>query len=231
MANDFSSYRLDSMRELQLIDMKVERMAIDVQSIDMRVDRMATEFNEFRLDTMQAFRSMQDSMQEAFEFMRKQYHPGHHDTHMHDATEDVAMGDEGGVLDLNMNMVDDDSEVQYITPSKMVQREPRIKKQSEFLKSPFVMTTDTRETLKNTLPYPPEHFNPKRDFSEELSTNFWTYFTSDMDPLIDMTICDVNKEFFNILLNEGYWLNEKRRLRGVHAQGNGVHTCKHGDII
>ncbi|KAF3439929.1 hypothetical protein FNV43_RR18207 [Rhamnella rubrinervis] len=116
MANDFSSYRLDSMRELQSIDMKVERMAIDVQSIDMRVDRMATEFSEFRLDTMQAFRSMQDSMQEAFEFMRKQYHPGHHDTHMHDATEDVAMGDEGGALDLNMNMVDYDSEVQYVTP-------------------------------------------------------------------------------------------------------------------
>ncbi|KAF3442930.1 hypothetical protein FNV43_RR16848 [Rhamnella rubrinervis] len=113
---------IDSMQELQSIDMKVERMAIDVQSIDMRVDRMATEFSEFRLDTMQAFRSMQDSMQEAFEFMRKQYHPGHHDTHMHDATEDVAMGDEGGALDLNMNMVDDDSEVQYVTPSKMVQR-------------------------------------------------------------------------------------------------------------
>ncbi|KAF3442814.1 hypothetical protein FNV43_RR16732 [Rhamnella rubrinervis] len=51
-----------------------------------------------------------------------QYHPGHHDTHMHDATEDVAMGDEGGALDLNMNMVDDDYEVQYVTPSKMVQR-------------------------------------------------------------------------------------------------------------
>ncbi|KAF3449528.1 hypothetical protein FNV43_RR10257 [Rhamnella rubrinervis] len=52
MANDFSSYRLDSMRELQSIDMKVERMAIDVQSIDMGVDRMATEFSEFRFDTM-----------------------------------------------------------------------------------------------------------------------------------------------------------------------------------
>ncbi|KAF3453882.1 hypothetical protein FNV43_RR04323 [Rhamnella rubrinervis] len=65
MANDFSSYQLDSMGELQLIDMKVERMANDVQSIDMRVDRMATKFSEFRLDTMQAFRSMQ----EAFEFI------------------------------------------------------------------------------------------------------------------------------------------------------------------
>ncbi|KAF3432501.1 hypothetical protein FNV43_RR27241 [Rhamnella rubrinervis] len=139
-----------------------------------------------------------------------QYHPGHHDTHMHDATEDVAMGDEDGAPDLNMNIVEyDDSEVQYVTPSKMVQREPHIKKQSEFLKSPFVVTTNTRETLKNTLPYPPEHFNPKRDFSKELSTNFSMYFTSDMDTLIDMTICDVNKEFFNILLNEGYWLNEK----------------------
>ncbi|KAF3449560.1 hypothetical protein FNV43_RR10289 [Rhamnella rubrinervis] len=53
---------------------------------------MAIEFSEFHLDTMQAFRSMQ----EAFEFMRKQYQSGQHDTHMHDATEDVAMGDEGG---------------------------------------------------------------------------------------------------------------------------------------
>ncbi|KAF3446465.1 hypothetical protein FNV43_RR11644 [Rhamnella rubrinervis] len=70
---------------------------------------MATEFSEFRLDTMQ----------EAFEFMRKQYHPGHHDTHMHDATEDVAMRDEGGAPNLNMNMVDNDSEIQYATPSKM----------------------------------------------------------------------------------------------------------------
>ncbi|KAF3448107.1 hypothetical protein FNV43_RR08817 [Rhamnella rubrinervis] len=46
----------------------------------------------------------------------QQYHPVHHDTHMHDATEDVAMGDEGGALDLNMNVVDDDNEVQYVTP-------------------------------------------------------------------------------------------------------------------
>ncbi|KAF3457403.1 hypothetical protein FNV43_RR02060 [Rhamnella rubrinervis] len=128
---------------------------------------------------------------------------------MHDVTEDLAMGDEGGVPNLNMNMIDDDSEVQYVTPSKTVQCELCNKKQSEFLKSPFVVTTDTREILKNTLPYPPEHFNPKRDFFEELSTNFWTYFTSDTDPLIDMIICDVNKEFLNILLNKGYWLNEK----------------------
>ncbi|KAF3454065.1 hypothetical protein FNV43_RR04512 [Rhamnella rubrinervis] len=62
--NDFARPSTSS-HYLQSIDMKVERMAIDVQSIDIRVDRMATKFSEFHLDTMQ------DSMQEAFEFMRK----------------------------------------------------------------------------------------------------------------------------------------------------------------
>ncbi|KAF3448884.1 hypothetical protein FNV43_RR09600 [Rhamnella rubrinervis] len=99
--------------------MKVDRMANEVRLIDMRADCMTNEFREFRLDTMQAFRLMQDSMQEAFKFMRKQHYLVHHDTRMHDATEDVAMRDEGGTPNLNMNMVDDESEVQYVTLSKV----------------------------------------------------------------------------------------------------------------
>ncbi|KAF3449009.1 hypothetical protein FNV43_RR09733 [Rhamnella rubrinervis] len=55
--------------KLQSIDMKVDRMANEVRLIDMRVDCMTNEFREFRLDTMQAFRLMQ----EAFKFMRNVY--------------------------------------------------------------------------------------------------------------------------------------------------------------
>ena len=74
-----------------------------------------------------------------------------HDTEMHD----VEHIDEKGKRVMMGDNVGDDSEVVYLTPSKVVHRDPpRKKMRAQRLMSPFVVTTETREQLKNTLAYP-----------------------------------------------------------------------------
>ncbi|KAF3457328.1 hypothetical protein FNV43_RR01985 [Rhamnella rubrinervis] len=95
-----------------------------------------------------------------------------------DTNDNMAMDEDGEIRDHEMTVVHD-SDVQFITPSKVVHREPRIKRRADRLKSPFVVTAETRDALKSTLP-PPMDFDPKRATPEDISKNFFEYFFSDI---------------------------------------------------
>ncbi|KAF3434508.1 hypothetical protein FNV43_RR21593 [Rhamnella rubrinervis] len=146
--------------------------------------------------------------------------------HWPNTYENMLMNEEGEICDEETNVMQNDSEVQFISPSKVIQQEPRIKKRAGKLKSPFVVSTVTRETLNNILP-PPMDFDPKRAFPDDISMKFFDYLTSEMDKVIDYSICKVNKEFFQDLV-QGEWLNDKYRLRRIHAKGYEVFACKTG---
>ncbi|KAF3449840.1 hypothetical protein FNV43_RR05919 [Rhamnella rubrinervis] len=115
--------------------------------------------------------------------------------HRTDTYDNVPMNDEGEKRDEETNVMQNDNEDQFITPSKVILWEPRIKKCAYKLKSPFVVSIETCKTLKSILPAPMD-FNPKRPPSDDISMKFFEFLTSDMDEVIDYDICDVNKEFF-----------------------------------
>ncbi|KAF3442906.1 hypothetical protein FNV43_RR16824 [Rhamnella rubrinervis] len=120
------------------------------------------------------------------------------------------MNEEGKICDEEKNVMQIDSEVQFISPSKVIQQEPRIKKRAEKLKLPFVVSTETRETLNNILP-PSMDFDPKRPPPYDISMKCFERLTSDMDEVIDYNIYDVSKEFFCDLV-QGEWLNDKGNI-------------------
>ncbi|KAF3438482.1 hypothetical protein FNV43_RR21244 [Rhamnella rubrinervis] len=124
-----------------------------------------------------------------------------------DTYENMPMNEECEICDEETNVIQNDSEVQLISPSKVIQREPHIKKRARKLKLPFVVSIETRETLNNIFP-PLMDFDPKKPFPDDISMKFFDYLTSEMDEVIDYSICEVNKEFFRDLVQEE-WLNDK----------------------
>ncbi|KAF3433414.1 hypothetical protein FNV43_RR24516 [Rhamnella rubrinervis] len=50
---------------------------------------------------------------------------------------------EGEIRDEETNVMQNDNEIQFISSSKVIQQEPRIKKRAGKLKSPFIVTTET----------------------------------------------------------------------------------------
>ena len=138
---------------------------------------------------------------------RLKTYPANHDTQMHNVehiiedAKDVMMGDTVG----------DDSEVIYLTPSKVVQRSPPKKMRVGRLKSPFVITIETREQLKNTLP-DPDMFDPTRPNSEDMVMNFFEYMADNEENALDYRVHEVDKSFFNVLLTEASWLTDKVKI-------------------
>ncbi|KAF3449534.1 hypothetical protein FNV43_RR10263 [Rhamnella rubrinervis] len=126
---------------------------------------------------------------------------------MPDTYDNIPKDEEGEIRDEETNAMQNDSEVQFITSSKVIVREPRIKKSAGKLKSPFIISTETRETLKSILP-PPMDFDPEWPPPHDISMKFFEFLTSDMDEVIDYDICEVNKEFFRDLV-QGQWLIDK----------------------
>ncbi|KAF3433457.1 hypothetical protein FNV43_RR24559 [Rhamnella rubrinervis] len=126
----------------------------------------------------------------------------YHRPYMYD---NMVMGKEGKIHDCEMVVVQNDSEVQFITPSKVVHHEPHVKKHADRIKSPFVVTMETRDILKSILP-PPMDFDPKRASPEDISMKFFDYLLSNIDEVIKYGILEVNKEFYRDLL-QGGWLN------------------------
>ena len=78
---------------------------------------------------------------------------------MHDAEHllEVAKDD----TTMEGDVVEGETEVMYLTPSKVVHRQSRKNICAHKMKSSFVVTTDTREQLKNTLSVP-DKFDKKR---------------------------------------------------------------------
>ena len=92
-----------------------------------------------------------------------------HDTEMHD----VEHIDEKGKYVMMGDNVGDESEVMYLTPSKVIHRQPRKKIRAHKMKLSFIVTTETRKQLKNTLPGPYE-FDPKKSIPDELTMKFFS---------------------------------------------------------
>ncbi len=102
--------------------------------------------------------------------------------------------------DRDMTIIEDDSQdVEYLTPSKVV-RVPRVKRPAGRIKSPFVVSTETRHQLRNTFPLP-NQFDPKRPVPPELTQKFLTYMQSDEDTPLDYDICEIRKDFFHVFLS------------------------------
>ncbi|KAF3455272.1 hypothetical protein FNV43_RR05720 [Rhamnella rubrinervis] len=118
---------------------------------------------------------------------------------MRDTYDNMVMDKEGELCDRQMTVIEDDSEVQYITPSKVAPRKPGIKKHVERIKLSFIVTIETCKSLKSTFPHPID-FNPKRAPLDVVSMRFFEYMTSDVDKAIDYDIYEVNKEFFRDLV-------------------------------
>ncbi|KAF3436833.1 hypothetical protein FNV43_RR19586 [Rhamnella rubrinervis] len=60
-----------------------------------------------------------------------------------DTYDNMAMGEDDYIHDCEMIVVQDDNEVQFITPSKVVHRQLCVKKCVDRLKLPFIVTTKT----------------------------------------------------------------------------------------
>ena len=112
------------------------------------------------------------------------------------------------VMTVRGDIVEDDSEVTYLTPSKVVQPSPWKKMRARKLKSPFLVTTKTREQLKNTLPNP-DKFDPNMPIPNDITMKFFEYLEGNEDNLMDYHMCNVDKNFFNVLLKEASWLTDK----------------------
>ncbi|KAF3432408.1 hypothetical protein FNV43_RR27148 [Rhamnella rubrinervis] len=115
------------------LDIKVERVSSDLNTF--RLDSMR-EFQDFRSDSMREIQSIKDSIQEMLIYMKYEHHRP-------DTYENMSMNEEGEICDEEMNVIQNDSEVQFISPSKVIQRNPRVKKRTGKLKSAFVVTTET----------------------------------------------------------------------------------------
>ncbi|KAF3441112.1 hypothetical protein FNV43_RR15022 [Rhamnella rubrinervis] len=96
----------------------------------------------------------------SFDHGQPSYSSHSHDTHMHDML-DMPMGEGSEKRDCQLSVIERNCEVQYVIPSKVTRREPRVMKCARKMKSPFIVITETQEQLKNTLP-PPDNFDPKR---------------------------------------------------------------------
>ncbi|KAF3438743.1 hypothetical protein FNV43_RR21507 [Rhamnella rubrinervis] len=103
----------------------------------------------------------------SFENVGQQIGSSHKEYHRPNTYENMPMNEEGEIRDEETNVMQNDSEVRFISPSKVIQREPHIKKRAGKLKSPFVLSTETRETLNNILPLPMD-FDPKRPFPDDI---------------------------------------------------------------
>ena len=123
--------------------------------------------------------------------------------------DDTTMGVDVGQDETTMgvDIAEGASEVMYLTPSKVVHREPRRKILARKMISPFIVTTETREQLKNTLPGPNE-FDPKRPIPDELTMKFFEYMQSEEDERMDYTVAHVDKTFFNVLITPKAWLED-----------------------
>ena len=115
--------------------------------------------------------------------------------HIDEKEKCVMMGDNVG----------DESEVVYLTPSKVVHRDPpRKKMRAQRLMSPFVVITETREQLKNTLPNP-DIFDPIRPSPDELVVKFSEYMAHEEEEEAEENHLDygfivLDRTFFHVLL-------------------------------
>ena len=89
-----------------------------------------------------------------------------------DAKEDMTMVEDIENRNNQMNIVEGDSEVMYLTPSKVIHCEPRKKMCAQKMKSSYVVTTETREQLKNTLSTL-DKFDPKRPVPNDMTLKFF----------------------------------------------------------
>ena len=135
-----------------------------------------------------------------------------HDTEMHD----VEHIDEKGKSVMMGDNVGDESEVKYLTPSKVEHRDPpRKKMRAQRLMSPFVVTTETREQLKNTLP-DPDMFDPIRPSPDEMVVKFSEYMAREEEEEeenhLDYGFIVLDRTFFHVLLKSESWLTDDVRI-------------------
>ena len=127
---------------------------------------------------------------------------------------DVEHIDEKGKHVMMGDNVGDESEVLYLTPSKVVHHDPpRKKMRAQRLMSPFVVTTETREQLKNTL-VDPDMFDPMRPSPDEMVVKFSQYMVSEEEEEnnLDYRMFILDRTFFNVLLTPESWLTDNIRI-------------------
>ncbi|KAF3438472.1 hypothetical protein FNV43_RR21234 [Rhamnella rubrinervis] len=191
-----------------------EELKEHIHSMDMKIDRflhdftnLYNDFNEFKAESIHEFKSLNETIRNMFDFVRKGHYHSDHEGNVLDATNlQVDADDENPHHQFSVN--ESDSEVQFVTPSKVPYCDPRLKKHSDKMKSPFIVTTGTQEELKNTLP-PPDKFDPKRTIPTEITSKIFNYMTEGEDVYIDYGICEIKKEFFQTLITEAGWLADE----------------------
>ncbi|KAF3441103.1 hypothetical protein FNV43_RR15013 [Rhamnella rubrinervis] len=167
-------------------------MKIDCFSNDFTI--LYNDFNQFKVESMQEFKSMNETIRTMFDFIKKGHYHSNHEAIILDATK-LPVDEDNECLHHQLSVNEGDSEVQYITPSKVPHCEPRLKKRADKIKSPFIVTTRIQEELKNTLP-PPDNFDPKRTVPTEITSKIFNYLIEGEDVYLDYGICDIKKEFF-----------------------------------
>ncbi|KAF3455797.1 hypothetical protein FNV43_RR00439 [Rhamnella rubrinervis] len=162
---------------------KFEELKEHIHSMDMKIDlfshdftNLYKDFNEFKAGSIQEFKSMNETIRNMFDFVRK-----------------VDADNENPHHQFSVN--EGDSEVQFATPLKVQHCDPQLKKHSDKMKSPFIVTTGTQEELKNILP-PPEKFDLKRTAPTEITSKIFNYMMEGENAYIDYGICEVKMEFF-----------------------------------
>ncbi|KAF3445851.1 hypothetical protein FNV43_RR11028 [Rhamnella rubrinervis] len=182
-----------------------EELKEHIHSMDMKIDRFShdfinlyNDFNEFKAESIHEFKSLNETI--------RHYHSDHEGNVLDATNLQVDADDENPHHQFSVN--EGDSEVQFVTPSKVPHCDPRLKKRSDKMKSPFIVTTGTQEELKNTLP-PPDKFDPKRTVPTEITSKIFNYMTEGEDVYIDYGICEIKKEFFQTLITEAGWLADE----------------------
>ncbi|KAF3455332.1 hypothetical protein FNV43_RR05780 [Rhamnella rubrinervis] len=195
---------------IQSMDTKIDRVA---NEMDIKIDRVVNDLNNFRLDSMRELTSLHETMNMMFDFMKKGYHSAYHDTPNTDYDKEdkrMVIDNDNENLNIQFSAVKyNDNEVIELTPSKVVNHECRIKVVGRSISSPYVLTTETREQLKNTLPIP-NKFDPTRPIPTDIHVKFIKYIESNEDEIRGYQVCDANKGFFLQLIVDEAWLTEKQ---------------------
>ena len=111
--------------------------------------------------------------------------------------------------ELSLMTQHNDSELQHLTPSKIpVNIFKRGKRPAEKKKYAFESKEGVRAYTLRELASEPLNFLDNRPVPEHVRQAFWSYFDSNEDLPRDYQICDINKEFYNVLINEEGWLTD-----------------------
>ncbi|KAF3449732.1 hypothetical protein FNV43_RR10463 [Rhamnella rubrinervis] len=90
-------------------------MDIKIDRVSKALNNLYNNFNNFKLVSMQEFKSMNKTIHSMFDYVRKGYHSSDHDTNIYDAS-DMPVDKENAKRYHQFSANEGDIAVQYVTP-------------------------------------------------------------------------------------------------------------------